>query len=174
MCWLLLAILLRRSSSASNNSSGCCMAGQITETFRRAAGLSFLDWLYLAIAVKELLIARIRYATRTVGKILRKLQDERLACEGETGGRTCAAPVMGNRCGGGQGSLALRLSAAGDGGRSMAAALPIAPGLFSWCCEELDWIARVPRVASFRQFRGDRRKWRGLHCADGATCPLGA
>jgi Transglutaminase-like superfamily len=93
MCWLLLAILLRRSSSASNNSSGCCMAGQITETFRRAAGLSFLDWLYLAIAVKELLIARIRYATRTVGKILRKLQDERLACEGETGGRTCAVDV---------------------------------------------------------------------------------
>lgn len=69
------------------------MLGQIAETLRRAGGLSLVDWLYLAIAVKELLIARIRYATRTVGKILRKLQDDRLSCDGEMGARTCAVDV---------------------------------------------------------------------------------
>jgi len=39
--------------------------------------LSAIDWRYLAIAIKELLIARIRYTTQPVGKILRELQDER-------------------------------------------------------------------------------------------------
>jgi Transglutaminase-like superfamily len=93
MCWLLLVILLRKSLSASNSSGGCRMLGQIAENLRRASGLSLVDWLYLAIAVKELFIARIRYATQTVGKILHELQDERLSCDDEMGVLTCAVDV---------------------------------------------------------------------------------
>jgi hypothetical protein len=51
------------------------MASRIFDTLRRAPGLSLLDWRYLAIAVRELLIARIRHATQPTGKILLKLQE---------------------------------------------------------------------------------------------------
>jgi len=49
----------------------------IVETVGRIAGLSLLDWRYLAIAVKELLIARVRHATQPTGRILCKLQEVR-------------------------------------------------------------------------------------------------
>jgi Transglutaminase-like superfamily len=60
------------------------MASRIASTSRRAAGLSLQDWRYLAIAVRELLIARIRHASQPVGKILHDLQDERLQSDGDT------------------------------------------------------------------------------------------
>jgi hypothetical protein len=41
---------------------------------RRAANLTFQDWLYLARAVSELLIARIRHATRPTGRIIKDLR----------------------------------------------------------------------------------------------------
>jgi Transglutaminase-like superfamily len=50
------------------------MACQTAESLRRAARLSLQDWRYLAIAVKEMLIARIRHATLPVGGILQELQ----------------------------------------------------------------------------------------------------
>jgi hypothetical protein len=50
------------------------MARQI---FGRAPSLSLLDWRYLGIAVRELLIARIRHATQPTGKILLELQETR-------------------------------------------------------------------------------------------------
>jgi Transglutaminase-like superfamily len=53
------------------------MASRIFDTLRRAAGLSLLDWRYLAIAVRELLIARTRHATQPTGKILLQLQEAR-------------------------------------------------------------------------------------------------
>jgi hypothetical protein len=53
------------------------MASRIASAAKRAAGLSLQDWRYLAIAIKELLIARIRLASQPVGKILHDLQDER-------------------------------------------------------------------------------------------------
>jgi hypothetical protein len=53
------------------------MASRISDTLRRALGLSLLDWRYLAIAVRELLIARIRHATQPTGKILLELQKAR-------------------------------------------------------------------------------------------------
>jgi hypothetical protein len=62
------------------------MASWIASTSRRAADLSLQDWRYLAIAVKELLIARIRHASQPVGKILQELQDERLQSDGDTRG----------------------------------------------------------------------------------------
>jgi len=62
------------------------MASRIASTVRRAAGLSLLDWRYLAIAVKELLVARIRHARQPVGKILRELQDKRVPSDGDTRG----------------------------------------------------------------------------------------
>jgi hypothetical protein len=51
------------------------MARRIFDTLRGAPGLSLLDWRYLAIAVRELLIARIRHATQPTGKILLQLQE---------------------------------------------------------------------------------------------------
>ena len=60
------------------------MASRIASTARRAASLSQLDWRYLAIAVKELLIARIRHVSQPVGKILRELQDKRIQSDGDT------------------------------------------------------------------------------------------
>ena len=51
------------------------MASEFTSPLRRVASLSVMDWQYLAIAVKELLIARILYGTRPVGKILCELQN---------------------------------------------------------------------------------------------------
>jgi hypothetical protein len=62
------------------------MASRIASTARRAAGLSLLDWRYLAIALKELLLARIRHASQPVGKILRELQDKRKQSDGDTRG----------------------------------------------------------------------------------------
>ena len=62
------------------------MASRIASASRRAADLSLQDWRYLAIAVKELLIARIRHASQPVGKILHDLQDERLQSNGDTRG----------------------------------------------------------------------------------------
>jgi hypothetical protein len=62
------------------------MASSITSTSRRATGLSLQDWRHLAIAVKELLIARIRHASQPVGKILHDLQDERLQSNGDCRG----------------------------------------------------------------------------------------
>ena len=62
------------------------MASRIASTAKRAAGLSLLDWRYLAIAIKELLVARIRHATQPVGKILRELQDTRMQSDGDTRG----------------------------------------------------------------------------------------
>ena len=57
------------------------MAGRTVETLvrtlRRAIGLSLADWRYLAIAVKELGLARVRHATQPIGHILRELQTER-------------------------------------------------------------------------------------------------
>jgi hypothetical protein len=53
------------------------MPSRIALFSKRAASLSATDWLYFAIAVKELLIARTRYGTQPVGKILRQLQHER-------------------------------------------------------------------------------------------------
>jgi Transglutaminase-like superfamily len=53
------------------------MASRIFDTLRRAPGLSLLDWRYLAIAVRELLIARIRHATQPTSKILLELKEAR-------------------------------------------------------------------------------------------------
>src|SRR6476646_6345518 len=53
------------------------MASGIASTSRGVADLSLQDWRYLAMAVKELLIARIRHASQPVGKILNDLQEER-------------------------------------------------------------------------------------------------
>ena len=50
------------------------MASRIALVGKRAAGLSLQDWRHLAIAVKELLIARIRHASQPVGKILHDLE----------------------------------------------------------------------------------------------------
>ena len=62
------------------------MISRIASTAKRATSLSLLDWHYLAIAVKELLHARIRHASRPVGKILRELQNERTQSDGDTTG----------------------------------------------------------------------------------------
>ena len=62
------------------------MASRVASIARRATGLSFRDWRYLAIAVKELLIARIRHAIQPVGEILRELQDKRLRFDDNTRG----------------------------------------------------------------------------------------
>ena len=62
------------------------MASRIASTAKRAAGLSLLDWRYLAIAVKELLIARIRHASLPAGKILCELQAKRVQSDGNTRG----------------------------------------------------------------------------------------
>jgi hypothetical protein len=62
------------------------MDSRVASTARRAASLSLLDWRYLAIAVKELLMARIRHASEPVGKILRELQDERIQLDDDTRG----------------------------------------------------------------------------------------
>jgi hypothetical protein len=69
------------------------LSRQIAKTLRRAGSLCLLDWLYLASAVKELLIARIQFATRPVGDILRKLRNEQLSSDGEVGSRTCKVDV---------------------------------------------------------------------------------
>jgi Transglutaminase-like superfamily len=50
------------------------MVCQTAESLRRVARLSLQDWRYLAIAVKEMLIARIRHATLPIGGILQELQ----------------------------------------------------------------------------------------------------
>ena len=42
---------------------------------RRAGGLSLRDWGYLVIAVKELLLARVRHGTQQIGKILCELDE---------------------------------------------------------------------------------------------------
>jgi len=60
------------------------MASKIASTAWRAARLSLLDWRYLVIAVKELLVARIRHATQPVGKTLRELQDKGMQSDGDT------------------------------------------------------------------------------------------
>ena len=86
MCWRWLAISSTRSSSASHKQGVPRMASRIASTAKRAAGLSLLDWRYLAIAVKELLIARIRHASQPAGKILRELQDKRIQSDGDTRG----------------------------------------------------------------------------------------
>jgi hypothetical protein len=48
-----------------------------SQFFGRAPSLRHLDWQYLVIAIRELLIARIRHATEPTGKILLELQDAR-------------------------------------------------------------------------------------------------
>ena len=48
--------------------------GRIAHLIRRASELSVMDWLYLATAVKELLIARVWHAVSPAGRILRKLE----------------------------------------------------------------------------------------------------
>ena len=50
------------------------MIGRIIEMLGRSAGFSVTDWCYIATAVKELFLARIRHATDPIGKILRDLQ----------------------------------------------------------------------------------------------------
>ena len=50
------------------------------EDLNRAARLSCEDWLYLALAMKELLLARVRHATRPIGDVLRDLNDTRSVC----------------------------------------------------------------------------------------------
>ena len=62
------------------------MVRRIASTSRRVTSLSAIDWRYVAIAVKELLIARIRHAIQPVGEILRELQDKRLRFDDNTRG----------------------------------------------------------------------------------------
>lgn len=49
--------------------------GRIKHLLCRARELSPIDWCYLAIAVKELLIARVRHAAIPIGRILRELRE---------------------------------------------------------------------------------------------------
>jgi hypothetical protein len=83
------------------------MVGYIAESLKRVANLSFLDWRYLTIAVKELLIARIRYAARPIGEILRELQGEGLPPEG--GSRSRASDVDATRLSWAIGAVAARV-----------------------------------------------------------------
>lgn len=50
------------------------MPGRIAAKFVRAATLKPVDWLYLAIAVRELGLARVRHASRPVSEILAQLK----------------------------------------------------------------------------------------------------
>ncbi len=50
------------------------MAARTARTIRRMAGLTGREWRYLGIAAKELLIARVRHATRPAGDIIEALQ----------------------------------------------------------------------------------------------------
>jgi hypothetical protein len=59
-------------------------------------GLSLLDWRYLAIAVKVLLLARIRHASLRAQKILRELQDKQIQSNEDTGGGRFAVSVLGD------------------------------------------------------------------------------
>lgn len=47
---------------------------RIAHLLRRASAQSLADWRYLAIAVKELAIARLRHATRPTSRIIQDLQ----------------------------------------------------------------------------------------------------
>ena len=47
---------------------------RVTHLLRRAGQLSLNDWRYLAIAVKELAIARFRHAARPTSRIIQDLQ----------------------------------------------------------------------------------------------------
>lgn len=59
------------------------MANKIGTILSRAAALSSQDWRYLAIAAKELFLARIRLAVQPIGIIVRDLQKERLLSDRE-------------------------------------------------------------------------------------------
>ena len=50
------------------------MAGQFLETLKKSARLTASEWLYVATAVKELLLARTRHATQPAGQILSALR----------------------------------------------------------------------------------------------------
>jgi hypothetical protein len=43
---------------------------------KTVAALTLQDWIYLVIAVRELIIARVRYATRPSARIVLELQDD--------------------------------------------------------------------------------------------------
>jgi hypothetical protein len=52
------------------------MAHRIIDTLRGAAGLSHVDWCFVAMAAKELFIARVRHATLPTVTIVKELQVE--------------------------------------------------------------------------------------------------
>ncbi len=62
------------------------MTLNVSKELRKAAGLSFSDWCYLAVATKELFIARIRHAAQPVGKILCQLQANEVSPRYKAGG----------------------------------------------------------------------------------------
>lgn len=51
------------------------MSVQIFKKLRQAARFSLSEWVYLAIAVKELFVARVRHRFQPMGQILRELQE---------------------------------------------------------------------------------------------------
>lgn len=61
------------------------MTDHMAKAFGRAAALSFLDWRYFAIAVKELFLARFRLATQPAGTVLRALMHDAQASSGGRG-----------------------------------------------------------------------------------------
>ena len=58
------------------------MSGRVFHKLARAGDLSLTDWRYLATAVQELFLARIRHGAQPIGRILRELQEAGVPYQG--------------------------------------------------------------------------------------------
>ena len=140
------------------------MVRRIASTSRRVASLSAIDWQYVAIAVKELLIARIRHAIQPVGGILRELQDKRLRfddnTEGEVDWRAYPGRLEWRQRGFPGARTVCRKRWPPIGG---CAATESSQNSLSEWQKKRAGRSKAMRLAALRRDDSDRRQWRGLH-----------